>query len=55
MARVATQSLEGWGAQVKFLAAEALRGSGGIILDNAGQRFCDDVRAGGGGPSDSHD
>lgn len=30
-------------AKVKFLAAEALRGCGGILLDNQGQRFCDEL------------
>lgn len=30
-------------AKVKFLAAEALRGSGGIILDREGNRFCDEL------------
>lgn len=30
-------------AKVKFLAAEALRGSGGIILDSEGKRFCDEL------------
>jgi len=30
-------------AKVKFLAAEALRGSGGIILDPNGKRFCDEL------------
>mmetsp|Transcript_11414 Transcript_11414/g.16980 ORF Transcript_11414/g.16980 Transcript_11414/m.16980 type:complete len:642 (-) Transcript_11414:31-1956(-) len=30
-------------AKVKFLAAEALRGSGGIILDKNGKRFCDEL------------
>jgi len=30
-------------AKVKFLAAEALRGCGGIILDRNGRRFCDDL------------
>lgn len=29
--------------QVKFLAAEALRGCGGLILDNEGERFCDEL------------
>jgi len=29
--------------KVKFLAAEALRGQGGILLDRHGKRFCDDV------------
>jgi len=29
--------------KVKFLAAEALRGSGGIIIDNEGNKFCDDL------------
>lgn len=29
--------------KVKFLAAEALRGVGGILLDANGQRFCDDL------------
>lgn len=30
-------------AKVKFLAAEALRGSGGILLDGDGNRFCDEL------------
>jgi cytochrome b involved in lipid metabolism len=30
-------------AKVKFLAAEALRGVGGILLDNEGNRFCDEL------------
>ena len=30
-------------AKVKWLAAEALRGCGGIILDREGNRFCDEV------------
>lgn len=30
-------------AKVKFLAAEALRGSGAIILDGEGNRFCDEL------------
>lgn len=30
-------------AKVKFLAAEALRGAGGLILDNEGERFCDEL------------
>ena len=30
-------------AKVKFLAAEALRGSGAIILDRDGKRFCDEL------------
>jgi flavocytochrome c len=30
-------------AKVKFLAAEALRGVGGIILDATGQRFCNEL------------
>lgn len=30
-------------ANVKFLAAEALRGVGGILLDNEGERFCDEL------------
>jgi flavocytochrome c len=30
-------------AKVKFLAAEALRGVGGILLDAAGRRFCDEL------------
>lgn len=30
-------------AKVKFLAAEALRGVGGLLLDNQGQRFCDEL------------
>jgi succinate dehydrogenase/fumarate reductase flavoprotein subunit len=29
--------------KVKFLAAEALRGSGGIVLNNKGEKFCDDL------------
>lgn len=29
--------------KVKFLAAEALRGVGGLMLDNKGQRFCDEL------------
>jgi flavocytochrome c len=29
--------------RVKFLAAEALRGEGGIILDKDGKRFCNDL------------
>lgn len=29
--------------KVKFLAAEALRGSGGIIINNKGEKFCDDL------------
>jgi succinate dehydrogenase/fumarate reductase flavoprotein subunit len=29
--------------RTKFLAAEALRGEGGIILDNEGNRFCNDI------------
>jgi len=29
--------------KVKFLAAEALRGAGGIILDANGRRFCDEL------------
>ena len=29
--------------KVKFLAAEALRGSGGIIIDAEGNKFCDDL------------
>lgn len=29
--------------RVKFLAAEALRGEGGIILDREGHRFCNDL------------
>ncbi|KZS88689.1 putative OSM1-fumarate reductase [Sistotremastrum niveocremeum HHB9708] len=31
------------GAKVKFLAAEALRGVGGLLLDNEGQRFADEL------------
>lgn len=31
-------------AQVKFLAAEALRGVGGLLLDNEGQRFVDELQ-----------
>lgn len=30
-------------AKVKFLAAEALRGSGALILDRNGKRFCDEL------------
>ena len=30
-------------AKVKFLAAEALRGVGGILLDTNGNRFCDEL------------
>eukprot|EP01118_Nematostelium_gracile_P012697 TRINITY_DN4676_c0_g1_i1.p1 TRINITY_DN4676_c0_g1~~TRINITY_DN4676_c0_g1_i1.p1 ORF type:complete len:1338 (-),score=335.21 TRINITY_DN4676_c0_g1_i1:47-4060(-) len=30
-------------AKVKFLAAEALRGEGGILLDANGKRFCDEL------------
>ncbi|ORX53970.1 Flavocytochrome c [Hesseltinella vesiculosa] len=30
-------------AKVKFLAAEALRGCGGLLLDNEGNRFCDEL------------
>jgi len=30
-------------AKVKFLAAEALRGVGGIMLDNKAQRFCNEL------------
>jgi len=30
-------------AKVKWLAAEALRGVGGLILDKEGKRFCDDL------------
>ena len=41
--KTAVVAIVGWSPQVKFLAAEALRGSGGIVLDNYGQRFCDDV------------
>jgi len=29
--------------RTKFLAAEALRGEGGILLDRDGQRFCNDI------------
>merc|ERR1712193_599416 len=31
------------GAKVKFLAAEALRGVGGILLDADGNRFCNEL------------
>lgn len=30
-------------AKVKFLAAEALRGVGGLLLDNTGNRFVDEL------------
>jgi len=30
-------------AKIKFLAAEALRGVGGLLLDNKGLRFCDEL------------
>jgi len=30
-------------AKVKFLAAEALRGVGGILLDSEGNRFADEL------------
>lgn len=30
-------------AKVKFLAAEALRGVGGLLLDGEGNRFCDEL------------
>jgi len=30
-------------AKTKFLAAEALRGAGGLLLDNEGDRFCDEL------------
>jgi len=30
-------------AKVKFLAAEALRGVGGLLVDNEGKRFCDEL------------
>lgn len=30
-------------AKVKFLAAEALRGVGGLLLDNKGKRFCNEL------------
>ncbi|CAO3631701.1 unnamed protein product [Cunninghamella blakesleeana] len=30
-------------AKVKFLAAEALRGCGGLLLDNEGNRLCDEL------------
>ena len=29
--------------QVKFLAAEALRGVGGVLLDMNGKRFCNEL------------
>ena len=29
--------------KIKFLAAEALRGCGGFIIDANGKRFCDDL------------
>lgn len=32
------------GAKVKFLAAEALRGVGGLLLDNTGKRFVDELQ-----------
>ena len=31
-------------AKVKFLAAEALRGVGGLLLDNTGNRFVDELQ-----------
>lgn len=31
------------GSKWKFLAAEALRGEGGLLLNNKGQRFCDEL------------
>jgi succinate dehydrogenase/fumarate reductase flavoprotein subunit len=31
-------------AKVKFLAAEALRGVGGLLLDNTGKRFVDELQ-----------
>lgn len=31
------------GSKWKFLAAEAMRGEGGILLNNQGKRFCDDL------------
>lgn len=30
-------------AKVKFLAAEALRGCGGLLLNKNGDRFCDEL------------
>ena len=29
--------------KLKFLAAEALRGEGGILLNGNGERFCDEL------------
>jgi aspartate oxidase len=31
-------------AKVKFLAAEALRGVGGLLIDNTGSRFVDELQ-----------
>lgn len=40
--RLALAGLRHW-REVKFLAAEALRGVGGLVLDANGQRFCNEL------------